>query len=74
MPLTLIFEVSFFLFILSMIGTLASFFDQRWKWFWWLLACVIVSGACTLFVLYQWFGPPLPHDLPVILRQPPVPL
>jgi hypothetical protein len=69
-----LFIASFFVFIMSLIGALGHFFGRHWKWFFIILACVVISGACTFIELYLWLAPPPPHELPVIVRQPLTPL
>ena len=72
MPVDLvIFAVSLFAFIASMIGTLGNYFEKRWKWFLFMLFCVIISTACMAVELYQWETPPPPHELPLVIRSPP---
>jgi hypothetical protein len=74
MPLELvIFAVGLFAFIISMIGALGNYFAKRWKWFCFMLACVILSAACMGLELYQWEAP-TPHEMPLVIRSPASPL
>jgi hypothetical protein len=75
MPMDLvIFAVSLFAFIVSMMGALGNYYEKRWKWFLFMLFCVIVSTACMGVELYQWEAPPAPHEMPLVIRSPLSPL
>jgi hypothetical protein len=74
MPVDLvIFAASLFAFIVSMIGALGNYYEKRWKWFVFMLLCVIVSTACMGVELYQW-ETPTPRELPLVIRNPQTPL
>jgi hypothetical protein len=62
------FLVSLFAFIFSLIGGLKCYFENRWKWLVVMIACIIVSGACTFTLLYGLIIPPPPPELPVVNR------
>jgi glucan phosphoethanolaminetransferase (alkaline phosphatase superfamily) len=75
MPVNLvIFAVSLFAFIVSMIGALGHYFAKQWKWFLFMLFCVVVSAACMAVELYQWESPAPPHEMPLVIRSPATPL
>jgi uncharacterized membrane protein YhhN len=69
-----IFAISLFAFIISMIATLGCFFGKRRKWFFLLLACVVISCACTVIELQRLLTSPPDHELPVVIRSPLTPL
>jgi hypothetical protein len=74
MPVDLvIFAVSLFAFIVSMMGALGNYYAKRWKWFLFTLFCVMVSSAGMGLELYQWEAP-TPHELPMVIRTPVTPL
>jgi glucan phosphoethanolaminetransferase (alkaline phosphatase superfamily) len=74
MPVELvIFAISLFAFIVSMIGALGNYFAKRWKWFCFMLLCVILSSACMFVELYDW-EMPTPHEMPLVVRSPQSPL
>ena len=50
--------------IICLIGVQTCYFRRNWKWFWLMLVCVILSGACAFFIFYQWFNPGTPLHLP----------
>jgi hypothetical protein len=62
-----------FVLIICLVGVQTCYFRQRWKWFWLMLVCVVLSGGCISIVLYQWFAPGPPEDLPIV-RSAPTPL
>ena len=68
------FLVSFFAFILSLIGGLKCYFEKRWRWFVTMLACIVSSGVCTLTLLYGLLIPPPPPELPMVNRHLTTPL
>jgi hypothetical protein len=70
----LIFIGSFFFFILSMIGTLGSFFDRIWKWFCFMLACALLSGACMFLELDLLLIPQTEREAAVSGPQPQSPV
>ncbi len=71
----LIFAISLFAFIVSMIGTLGGFFGRRWKWFLALLACLLLSTSCMVVELYRLLlAPTGTSDTPVTVRLPINPL
>jgi hypothetical protein len=77
MPWSLvILAVSIFAFIMSMIAMLGCFFGEERKrvLFLLLLACVLISGACTAMELHRFLTPPPPPEQPVFNRQPFYPL
>jgi hypothetical protein len=63
-----LFLISFFAFIFSIIGMLKFFFERRWKVFFGLIACILLSGACTFFLLYHLLLPPPTHEIPFMYR------
>lgn len=74
MPVDLmIFAASLFAFIVSMIGALGNYYEKRWKWFLFMLLCVIASTAGMAMELYHW-EVPKPHELPIVIRTPQTPL
>jgi glucan phosphoethanolaminetransferase (alkaline phosphatase superfamily) len=75
MPLILLLSGNLFILIISLVGVQASYFRRRWKWFWAMLVCVIMSGMCLAVTLYQWLAPPTDTSLPtIVIRQPTTPL
>jgi hypothetical protein len=71
----LVFAISLFAFILSMIGTLGGFFGRRWKWFLVMLACLLLSTGCMVAELYQLLlAPQTTTDVPATVRLPINPL
>jgi len=74
MPSPIIFAVSVFLFILSMIGVQQCFFARHWRRFFLILACAIISGSIMSVQMYEWMVPVPERDLPLVIRQPTTPL
>ena len=70
----LIFIVNSTVFILLIIGMLAAYFERRWKWFFPILVCVILSGLGVFLELSQWFFPGGSDQLPTLPRAPFSPL
>ncbi len=64
---------NFFIIIVCLIGLQAAYFRGRWKWFWLMLACVLVSASCMGIELMQWLTP-ASRDIQVFVRQPTTPL
>ena len=73
-PVPALFVISLFLFILSLIGVQQCYFAARWKRFFLVLVCALVSGTTMLSQMYLLLAPPPAHDLPLIIRQPTTPL
>jgi hypothetical protein len=73
-PDLLIFAISLFAFIVSMIGTLGGFFGRRWKWFLAMLACLLLSTGCMVVELYRLLIPAPTTDMPATVRWPINPL
>ena len=74
MPSPIIFAVSVFLFILSMIGAQECFFARRWRSFFLILMCAVISGTTMFTQMYQWLAPQPERELPIVIRQPTTPL
>jgi hypothetical protein len=73
--LILILIGNFFVFIICLTGAQACYFKKRWKWFFLMVACVLISGTCVFIELYQWLAPAASRELPsVFIRQPTTPL
>ena len=72
MPLLLIVVVSFFVFILGLIGAQCCYFSRRWMLFWVAVVCVVISGGCVFDELYQWIEPP--QREPTLTLRPVIPL
>jgi hypothetical protein len=74
MPVELvIFAVSLFAFVVSMIGALGNYFGKQWKWCCFMVLCVILSSACMFVELYQWEAP-TPQEPPLVVRSSAAPL
>lgn len=69
-----ILAVSLFVFIISMMATLGTFFKKQWKWFSLLLLGVVLSGACAVIELRQLLTPPPVPEMPPVIRTPLAPL
>ncbi len=74
MPLILIFIINAIVFILSLIGVIAAYFERKWKWFIVILICVILSAAGVAMELGYWFLPSAAQKSPVYVRQALTPL
>jgi hypothetical protein len=74
MSIILFIAGTLFILIICIMGTLCSFYEARWKWFWLMVACTLISGAGLFTELYQVLISPQEPDLPVVIRQPTSPL
>ena len=70
----LVVTANLFILIICLVGMQSCYFRQRWKWFWLMLTCVVLSGSCVVFMIYQLCEPPPSTDLPVVVRSPTTPL
>jgi glucan phosphoethanolaminetransferase (alkaline phosphatase superfamily) len=73
MSLLLLLIGNAYILIVCLVGATTCFFRSRWKWFWLLLACVIVSSMCIGIALDQWLMTPS-QDFPGLVRPPTTPL
>ena len=73
MPLLLLLVGNAYILIVCLVGATTCYFRSRWKWFWLMLACVVMSSMCIAVVLDQWLNPTTP-DLPGLVRPPTTPL
>jgi len=65
---------NFFILIICLVGVQCCYFRQRWKWFWLMLVCVLMSATCIGIVVYQWLSPAPERELPIVVRSPTTPL
>jgi len=54
--------------IICLMGLQSCYFRRSWKWFWLMLLCVLLSGACAGFEIYQWLGPSAQISMPRLDR------
>jgi hypothetical protein len=59
-----------FIFIICLVGMQSCYFRRRWLWFWLMLVCVLLSGACASIVLRQWMTGMSPQEIDLV--HPPV--
>jgi hypothetical protein len=64
---------NFFILIITLMGMQSCYFKAKWRWFWLMLACALISGMCIAVEFYQWMLPPS-HELQTYVRQPTTPL
>jgi hypothetical protein len=63
-----------FILIICLVGAQSCYFRRRWKWFWLMLTCVVLSGSCVIFMVNQLCSPPPKIELPFVVRTPTTPL
>jgi hypothetical protein len=54
--------------IICLVAVQTCYFRRNWKWFWLLLACVLLSGASAFVLFYGWFYPESTLSLPRLDR------
>jgi MFS family permease len=64
---------NFFILIIALMGTQSCYFKAKWKWFWLMLVCAVISAMCVGVEFYQWMAPES-QELPIYVRQPTTPL
>jgi hypothetical protein len=57
MTLLLMMTGNFCVFLICLMGAQSCYFKRKWKWFWLMTLCVIISSAYLGFEACLWLNP-----------------